>query len=148
MGVLQARRLLVDYDSYVGSNVAVAAGDGINMTELLRVTIPASPGRIRVDFTITVQATTAGQQTSFIAGVYPAGGNVLNLRKGHAALNVGAASGANAEPSGRVISGWFVLPPNVGGDFALGATRTTANAGGMVGASIVPSELLATHLEA
>lgn len=129
-------------ERYIGANVPIANADGITFTELIRVAIPALPGWVELTGKISLQAATAGQQASIIAGVLPVGGNIFNMLDGGGFNLVGAASGANAEPEGRAgrFTAW--LQPNSPGDYMLAATRKTgANAANMLGTSLIPSYL-------
>lgn len=130
--------------TYVGANVAVTNFGALQaMHELCRVTIPPLPGVVELRGKINLQATTAGQQTNFLAGIGPAGFIALTQLDGGGYNLVGAASGANAEPEAR--PGFFTafLPANSPGDYILGAVRkvTGDNAGVMVGTSIIKSWL-------
>jgi hypothetical protein len=132
------------YVPYVGSNINVTNfGAFVAMHELVRVTIPPLPGLVRLDGKINLQATAAGTQSNFLAGIGPAGFIALTQLDGGGYNLVGGPSGANAEPEAR--PGFFTafLPPNSPGDYVLGAVRKVTGdpAGVMVGTSIIKSWL-------
>ena len=132
------------YVPYSGANVNVAAAGALApVTELLRVTIPPLPGVVRLQGKINLQATAAGTQSNFLAGVGLAGFIALTQLDGGGFNLVGGPSGANAEPEARpgLFTAW--LPPNSPGDYILGAARKAGGdpAGVMVGTSIIKSWL-------
>jgi hypothetical protein len=117
----------------------------VNLTELARITLPSFPYPVALRGKGTFQNTAGASNTNLdvYLGIAPAGAVGAAVAAAlcvdsEGLINIG---GTTSEPPGRRAITSYVLPPDSGGDFILGAWRETgSDAGQLVANSLIPCE--------